>query len=285
MKSLKGIIALLLTLLLTLSSLCALSEGEEWICPDCGGTNTSNFCGQCGAPRPETPAFRHEGEGFDSPEAAVTCYMEGLRDLDFDRMLSAFAWETQMKHYDFKADFESTRVYSYTKRPRIPSDNPLVFSANVNSLRAAQTDMIYKALEKYILGDDFPEAPVMFEKDTDELDVFLQKFENGRLEQLSRMTNIRCADPDELSGGQIFAGRNAETFARWSAVYGADETVNLIGMADVGEETLFCCPTICRYGDRWYLVSANSFTTTWFAIPMEQQAFVCGPGSPLDLIH
>lgn len=320
MKSLKQIIAVMLVLLLALGCTYSLAEGDEWICPDCGAANTTNFCIKCGTQKPEkivcpncgtkypidsgaafcgncgtkieqavSFSIKYEGEGFDTPEEALTCYMEGLKNLNFEQMLSAFAWETQMEHYDFKAYFERIRSYGGTMRPRMPSVNAFMFSANVNVIRFNQADLIYRSLEQYILGDDAPSKSatgmIPFQKDTDEVDVFLQKFDNGRLEKLTQMSNIRFLSPDDVTEGKFSIGKNPENFIKQTACYGADEAVNLVGVADVGDETLYCCPTICRYGDKWYLVSVSSMTSMILGVASDYQAFICGSGSLESIIR
>lgn len=320
MRSTRKAMALILALVLILACACAFAEGDEWTCPDCGAANTTGFCTKCGAKRPEAiicpdcgaeyPAdtdavfcgecgaklrpyaaapVRYEGEGFATPEEALTCYMEGLKNLDFEQMMRAFAWETQMEHYDFKAYYERIGSYQPSMRPRMPSVNDFMFSANVNSLRACQADAIYRALEAYILGEDSPAktagGAITFEKDSDDMDVFLKKFENGKLENLTKMTNIRFASPDELTDNMFSAEQNQAAFIKQSACYGADETVNLVGIADVGSETLYCFPTICRYGDKWYLVSANSFTSMIMGVNAYFQAFACGTGTLSEIIR
>ena len=320
MKSLIKIIAALLSLLMILGCNCSFAEGDEWVCPDCGAVNTTNFCIKCGAQRPEeivcpdcgtkypidsgavfcgncgaklqqkiSFSVKYEGEGFDSPEEAVTRYMDGLKNLDFEMMLSAFAWETQIEHYDLKAQLERSGAYQSAMRPRMPSVNGFMFSANVNVLRYNQADMIYRSLEQFILGEDSPAKTVMgmitFKKDSDDIDTFLQKFDNGRLEKLTQMTNIRFLAPDDVTDGKFSSGRNPDGFIRQTACYGADETVNLVGLADVGNETLYCFPTICRYGNKWYLVSVSSFTAFMLGASSDYQAFVCGSGSLEDILY
>ena len=319
----RKVIVLLLAaslLVFSASAACASAEGGEWICPGCGAANTTNFCIKCGTKKPEeivcpdcgakyppdsgavfcgdcgarllrpaAAAVRYEGEGFDTPEEALACYMEGLKNLNFEQMMRAFAWETQMEHYDFPAYYERLRVYQPTMRPRMPSVNDFMFSANVNVLRSYQADMIYRSLEAYILGDDAPmkskTGTITFQKDSDDVEVFLKKFENGRLEKLSEMANIRFLSPDALTENKFSMELNQKQFIRQTACYGADEAVNIVGMADVRDETLYCCPTICRYGDKWYLVSVSSFTSMIMAVSMDYQAFICGTGSLADMLR
>ena len=319
MNSIKKVISLISALILILGCTCAFAEGDEWSCPDCGAANKTNFCTKCGAKKPEEiicpdcgtkyPAdsdavfcgncgaklkqyaaatIKYEGEGFTTPEEALTCYMEGLKNLNFEQMLSAFAWETQLEHYDLKAYFERVGVYQLTMRPRMPFANDFMFSANVNVMRSNQADLIYRSIEAYILGDDAPtktrQGTITFQKDSNDVEVFLNKFENGRLEKLTQMTNIRFLSPDAITDNMFSSGKNPENFIKQNACYGADETVNLVGMADVGDETLYCCPTICRYGDKWYLVSVSSFTNMLIGVSNQYLAFVCGTGSLFDMI-
>ena len=320
MKSFKKMIAVFLSLFLALGYTCSLAEGEEWLCPGCGASNTANFCTKCGTQKPEeivcpncgtrypadsgtvfcgncgtklgqtaSVSVRYEGDGFDTPEAALTCYMEGIKNLNFEQMLSAFAWETQLEHYDFKAFFERIMSYTPSMRPRMPAINDFMLSADVNLTRSSQAELIYRSFEQYILGDDSPymqkTGTVNFRKDSEDVAVFLQKFDNGRLEKLTLMSNIRFVTPDDFTDGKFSAGRNPETFAEQTACYGADEAVNLIGVADVGDETLFCCPTICRYGDKWYLVSVSSMAVNLLGLPIYNQAFICGTGALESIIQ
>ena len=298
----------------------ACSEEAEWICPGCGAVNNANFCIKCGEKKPEDivcpdcgteipaqagavfcgncgaklkqtapMAVRYEGEGFDTPEEALTCYMEGFRNLNFEQILSSFAWETQIAHYDFQAYFERMRIYQPVMRPRMPSVNDFMVLANVNVLRFNQADQIYRSLEAYILGSDSPvntaTGTIVFQKDSDDVAVFLKKFENGRLEKLTQMTNIRFLSPDDVTQGKFSNERNVENFKKQTAYYGAEEAVNIVGVADIGNETFFCCPTICRYGSKWYLVSTGSMTNNILGITSDRQAFICEAGSLLSLFR
>lgn len=312
MKPITKMVAGLLSLFLILGCTCSFAEGDEWVCPDCGAANTTNFCTKCGTKKPEeivcpncgtkypidsgtafcgncgtklqqtaSLTIRYEGEGFDSPEAALTCYMEGIKNLDFEQMMSAFAWETQIEHYDLKAYLERMMGVDPVMRPRMPSTNQFMFSANVNIVRFNQADLIYRSIDTYILGEESPSTGmqrISFKKDSDDVAVYLQKFENGRLEKLTQMTNIRFLSPDTVTDGKFSTEKTQQSFIKQTACYGADEAVNLVGMADVGNETLYCCPTICRYGDKWYLVSVNSFTSMLIGLSTEYQAFACGEG-------
>ena len=224
-------------------------------------------------------AVRLEGPGFDTPEAAVICYMEGLKNLDFGQMLSAFAWETQASHYSFDAYYQRIKAYSPATKPRMPAVNDFMVEANMYELRSAQIDLIYRSLETYILGSDAPQGMTIVLKEQADIDAFMGKFDNGRLEKLSRLSSIRFVSPDTVTGNKFSMEKNQQNFMRQTAVYGAEKVVNVVGIASVGDETLYCFPTVARYGGRWYLVSVSSMTANILGIGMDCQAFICGRGS------
>ena len=230
------------------------------------------------------PAPRYEGPGFDTAQEALTCYVEGLKALDFEKMLSAFAWETQLSCYDINAYFKRIRAYFPTAKPRIPSVNDFMLTVNLHELRSAQIDMIYNSLEAYILDSDFPAGKTVPFREESDVDAFLQKFYNGRLEKLSSMSNIRFVSPDTVTGNRFSSEQVQKNYKKQMACYGADETVNIAVIASVGDETLFCCPTVARYGDRWYLVSVSSVTNSIIGLDMNHQAFACGKGSLEDIL-
>jgi len=279
--------------------------GDLWVCPQCGAENGENFCIKCGTPKPEMivcPACgeqypsdsgvvfcgkcgtkilpddlsyaKLEGTGFDTPEEALTCYMEGLKNLDFEQMLSAFAWETQAEHYSIEKFFNRMQTYAQYNKPRIPFLNDFMLAVNTEEIRAAQIDMIYNALEAYILGEDYPKGQMIPLKEEKDTEAFLRKFENGRLEKLASMGEIRFISPDLVTGSKFSMPINKENFKKQTAHYGANEAVNIVGAAEIGDEVLCCCPTICRYGDKWYLVSCSSMTSAILGIEVARQAFI-----------
>ena len=160
-------------------------------------------------------------------------------------------------------------------------------SANMYSMLSVQTDAICQSVELYILQEDDPRqnptGAIMLREDAD-FDAFMEKFSNGRLEQLAGLTNIRFLTPDELTEGKFSIERNQENYIKMNAMYGADETVDVPAVADLDGEILFCCPTVARYGDKWYLVSVSSMTNMIMGIATNRQAFAAAEGSLDDLL-
>ena len=313
-------VAIFAAVILMLCTGCfpAYAEEESWTCPGCGAINTTNFCTKCGTGKPENitcpgcgekypvdtsdifcgncgtklqEAVKHfihlEGNGFDTPEEAVTYYLEGLKNLDFDQILGAFAWETQAEHFSTEAKIRRTQAYNSVLKPRLLGDSGFVRTANLFSLFAAQIDAIYASLDLYILQEDHqnetPTGSISLTEDA-AFEEFKSKFNNGRVEKLAELTNIRFFTPDQVTDNKFSMEQNQKSYIRQNAMYGADETVDLPAVAEVGDELLYCCPTVARYGEKWYLVSVSSMTSNILGINYMSQAFVCGKGGISDLI-
>ena len=234
----------------------------------------------------ESPAVRLEGDGFASPEEAVTYYLEGLKNLDFEQMLRAFAWETQAEHFSVETKLRRLQSYAPTYSPRFPGDSAFIRTANKYSIFAAQAEMIYRAVEAYLLQDGETPAPVNaipFNDDA-ELDEFMAKFGGDRLEQLAGLSNIRFLTPDQLTEGKFSMKQNQNSYLKMNAMYGADETVDQPAVADLRDGFIFCCPTVARYGEKWYLVSVSSMTCLILGMETARQAFAYGSGDFTGLI-
>ena len=200
-------------------------------------------------------------------------------------MLGAYAWETQAAHYSVELYLERLKSYSPTYSVRIPPINDFLISANLHALRAQETRLIYNSLETFLLGEDAPQGMVIPLNEDGAVAEFLEKFDNGRLEKLSGLANIAFHSPDEVTEGRFSMERNQENFMKQTAVYGADEVVNLVATADLADGTLVCMPTVARYGGRWYMVSVSSMVSMMLGIDMNNQAFMFAEGDLPDFMH
>ena len=233
----------------------------------------------------ETSAIHYEGPGFDTPEDAVTCYMNGLKNLDFEQMLGAYAWETLASHYSVEKNIQRLKAYIPTVSARIPATNDFLVSATLHSLRSYEIRLIYNSLEAYILGEDYPEGQSIPLREDGDVEAFLQKFDNGRLEALTGMSDIVFLTPDSVTDNKFSLEINQENLKKQTAQYGADEAVNVVAMAFIGDGTIMCMPTVARYGDRWYMVSVSSMTSMILAVDMNHQAFMFREMKPEDFFR
>ena len=143
--------------------------------------------GCCGALAED--GFRYEGDGFDTPEEAALWYLAGLKNGDYDQMLSAFAWETQADHYDFKKQITRTKGITPVTVPGMPASNGLLRTAALEQIRDYQIHMICVSLENYINDEMYASltSSLLFNTD-EEPDEYFRRCDNGRIEKLAEMT-------------------------------------------------------------------------------------------------
>ena len=232
-------------------------------------------------PAPASWQIRYEGAGFDTPEDAVLYYLAGLKNLDIEQMLGAFAWETQAEHYSFRDCIIRSKGIDPWMVPGMPFSGDLLKSAGVEQLRGAQTNSIYIALEIYILGEKHfsntstNSIPLREEAEADD---YLKLYESDRIQKLKSIANVRFYSPDDVTEGRFSLPKMQENFEKQNRRYGADEVRNVIAVADAGDEMVGVAPTVARYGDKWYLVSSSSMVTMILGIDTNHQAFSGLPG-------
>ena len=202
--------------------------------------------------------IRYEGPGFDTAEDAVLCYMEGLRDLDFEKMLSAYAWETMISHFSVESYLNRLKNYSSVLYPRFPKLNDFMVTADMHMVRANEIRFICNAIESYVLGEEGPNGFQLELPEESDVEAYMQKFNNGKLEKLSGLTNIRFLAPDEVTDGKYSFEQNQKSFARRAAPYCADEVKDVVAVGDVEDGMIFCASLVARYGEKWYMISCTS---------------------------
>ena len=266
MKKLLSTLVCALLLLSTFSPSFSISESKDIAPSSSSPTNAS--------------VIRYEGPGFDTPEDAVLYYLAGLKNLDIEQMLGAFAWETQAARFDFRYSVIRHKGAEHDMVPSMPSSDSFLLSANVERLRGYQIESIYFALEYYFLGENhYLNTPywMIQIKEESEADDYLKLFDPAKIQTLTGMTNIRFYSPDDLTGGKFSLPKVHASFEKMNAKYGADEVVNLIAVADIGDEVLAVAPTVGRYGNKWYLLTLDSQVNIMLGFDIYHKAFAVLP--------
>lgn len=208
--------------------------------------------GPCGA-----LAATYEGEGFASPEDAVQAYLTGIQNEDLSQMLSAFAIESFVEHYDLKAMLEQIRAYTYSMAIKLPNTNEIFESINVE----ARKGEIVQAIQFQLMSFHMPELditqPVTFAGDdsAEAIATFLEAFEaNTRTLTIKGLQFDAFIAPETLNELYL-SEQNQKNLAKRAPVYGADEIKSVVASLTVeGKPYVLCCDAI-RYGDAWYLLS------------------------------
>ena len=197
--------------------------------------------------------------GFDTPEEALTAYLEGLRDSDLDRMLSAFAIEVMAENYDFAAMLERLQVYSPSLTFRMPNANDLALAMNVEARRSEVVHSIIMqqlSLTEDFMDDDFVEMfhfSMVRLGGPDDVARFVNQLSSA-LNALPFQTIeiIRFIAPEDFDD-RYLSEHNQEILSRQANMHGADSWESRVVkfMMDGREYILFA--DVVQYGDRWYL--------------------------------
>lgn len=82
----------------------------------------------------ENRSKKIEGEGFDTPEEAALAYLKGLKEGDFEQVLSAFAVETYVKNYRLDKKIDGRWQYRFSDS-LIPSVSEYTEKLNIEMRR------------------------------------------------------------------------------------------------------------------------------------------------------
>ena len=196
-----------------------------------------------------------EGPGFDSPEEAVTAYLEALKNGDAEGMLSTFAIETYVAEMDAQADLERMGVFQPTFGMRLPLggdyQRQVAVAARYGQLAEslAYQWMLFSWPEGY---EAFGGASIALSEDGDAEAFLAGLAENDAAARWQEMEVVGFVEP-ELMSTQYSDG--AESRARQAASYGCDEIVSVVAKLDIGGEEWYQCMDAARYGEKWYNLS------------------------------
>ena len=203
---------------------------------------------------------KSEGDGFDSPEDAVKAYLEGLRDGDLRRMISAFAIESYAENFNLEAFLKR---YTYIPGMEIePGANEFVASLNVLNRRRNVTEMI---MNQYLylcgLGSDSSTnrmginrvrgRSMKDEADVSEFVGQFNKYLNEPEFNAIKITGFSTANNEGLPGYILEDLQSGIEFA--AEFMGANRIVSgAVAFSLDEKEFLMYCDAV-EYGGKWYL--------------------------------
>ena len=235
-------------------------------------------CGLNGMGAKET---QYEGDGFKTAEDAATSFVEGLRDLNFDKMLKSYAWETQAEHYKYDGMLRRFRAFNPAFAVKLPSDNEFYVSSNVVGLHSKESGLLYMAISYYVMSDDIEFGVNIPLKDDDDINEFLDIYNNEKYKDFTNIKNIRFSTPEEMIGSICPTEEYNKRVEIEGDCYGADEVVCVAVLADVGDKTFYYFPTVARYGEKWYIVSSWSVISEFLGMSAHHP-FVITDEAPQD---
>ena len=312
----KKLISVLLALLLAALALAAAAEAAQWTCPACGAVNDSNFCMECGTRRPEgivcpgcgttypadtphqfcmecgtrlKPEAGESSSGsltvdpehgrFATPEEAALRYLEGLREFDLDKMLSAGDWETLESHRTLDRTLARLRSYSLVTLPSFPRDGGLLSALNVEQHRSTIAGVIRRSMLCYLATGPEGENTLksastgkIVSVEEENIDAFIAQFDLSRMDALAELTDVEFVAP-EIVMDKYLLEANQRAIEKLRQQYGADEMRDMCVTFMVGGQQFFFCPGFARYGDVWTMYSPGGYLASILGIDMNRQGF------------
>lgn len=227
----------------------------------------------------------YQGPGFDTPEDAVKAYLEGLRDADLNRMLSAFAIESIADNYDLEA---ALRYYKfYFKSLGLPNVNAFITSLQVEEYKL---EAINSIVRQYLLicfaesGQVFPEnQKIRSESDASAVAALVDEVLNApKLSTLSIISHIPLEDFSILSpvlGGielsdSYFTEEAQSMFDNRSRIKGANKTVDCLTAFEINGNAYLLCLEAIEYDGKWRINQLGGNLASWLDIPYSLSGMV-----------
>ena len=203
------------------------------------------------------PAYggNFEGPGYDSPEEAVTAYLEAMKKGDARGMLSTFAIETYVSEMDAQVDLARMGAFQPTVGIRMPLggeyQRQVAVAARYGQLAKslAYQWMLFSWPEGY---EAFGDESITFQEDGDAEAFLTGLAENDAAARWQEIEVVGFVEP-ELMSTQYSDG--AESRARQAASHGCDEIVSVVAKLDIGGEEWYQCMDVACYGGKWYNLS------------------------------
>lgn len=278
-------IAMIMIMSCLLPCLVMAEEAVSWTCPECGRENNDQFCPGCGTKKPEAVLCsncgnefplsegytfcpkcgaklnevknrtRFEGNGFATPEEAVNCYLEGLKNRDIYAVISAFAIETRAEKQTLEGTLNNYRSYNSATIPSFPNDGSFLQDLNSLVLLDNIVSKIKSGILKYVFSSDKYEISSYGNvtlKEDGEVEQFLASFDLTKVEALSSLTNIRFISPKDLS--EKYEANNERGYEKNKVKYGVDDYVELVAEFEIAGKKYMIAPLVGCYNGKWYIV-------------------------------
>ena len=196
-----------------------------------------------------------EGSGFGTPEEAVTWYVEELKVMDIDKMISAYAVESFAEHYQFEKDIEDKGYYGAAAYPWIERDNDYVKALNLENRRSKILIDITKQYLSLTGSGLYTEegGALRLTKTGETLDELLDRVfpevENGFLQNMEVQEFTTQEDVEGLCGEE----RTQKYVENYKEICGAEDFRPVAALLQLnGEDWIISFDTV-EYDGRWYL--------------------------------
>lgn len=236
----------------------------------------------------EIAKAKMEGSGFDTPEDAVTFYIDRFKEMDIDGMISAYAMESFAEHY--RMDLELRRMlYSVAYRPWIWQRDSYLEPLNLESRRSMLIEGIRVEYLSLILNASSEYADynatsltidVTYDEDVEQaLNEILLEVEEGFFERivLKKFDTLEEIVKEVFQGENETIQKNLERYREerypsdleaYREIYGLEDyrPVSVWLQLD-GRDWLMTFDT-AEYNGRWYLFYPYAVITNYISVDL-----------------
>lgn len=204
-----------------------------------------------------------EGKGYDSPEEAMTAYLEAMRDGDLEKAISTFAIETFVENYDAEAMIAWSCQYNINSYC-LPEGS---VGKDCNIIRRCEeiAQSAYRQYLWFVLADtEYSESldRSIFLYTEEEQKAFLEAVTDpAALRRLQTLELEEIMYPEDFLDRSDLATFEGETYQkiikRWRKVYGAEEIASCIARVRIDGETYLFLMDAVKYDGKWYNLNTN----------------------------
>lgn len=187
---------------------------------------------------------------FKTPEDAITFYVQGVAQGDFNKTLQACAIDEMSQN--FKFDLLIDRLKAFVPYQALsPANAPLYVEINKAQLSAQIGNQV-----KYLVYGLLSSQPVgdgkIIPMDLNGANTFIKEVDVQKLTQL-QVTKIGLPNKSQMA-----TSRYTDLQAKIARVYGADEATERVALFSFGSDYYVVGFSLLRYGDNWKIYSQTS---------------------------
>ncbi|MBO6007797.1 MAG: hypothetical protein J6P78_04445 [Lachnospiraceae bacterium] len=209
-----------------------------------------------------------EGDGYETPEEAVTAYAEYLQAGDFDGILSTFAMESFEENYSVEEFYDRIRAFSPgiatsgQQLVMLGNDSVLTSSVNLENRRAYISSSVFRQMivpmaaqvDDEELASTLTSGITFIIDDDDDLET-LMEFLNSD----PKFENIEIGDFLDKSDFDFDFGKALKEYNKYKKKSWGGDIENICMELEIdGDDYILFMTCVC-YDDKWYIAEFGNY--------------------------
>lgn len=222
--------------------------------------------------------IRHEGEGYDSPEAAVEAYVEALNRGDVDGMISTFALETFVDRCDAEAALQYLQSINPMLLAAVPVNGAYARSLLINARRAQIANRLFQQYVQISAQLDNMAVPL---QDAAARQEMLDRFADSPANAWAGNVELVGWVNPALLSDRIAYPMNMVSAMLQSAYFDPDDLAWEAAHLNVAGESAVLLVQCAKYGDRWFNEELSGIPGAVLGIPVTAAGMIFSSDSDM----